>query len=123
MIWIMILIAFAAWGTAMGNVSLRFEPSQVSSGAAAPLRDGTCGIFIGPSFETLVATGASEWFPQAVITHEVGHCLGYDHPTEYRPSIMIPNVPKPTIEDLNSTPHEPWFQPFTYRLTVGIARD
>ena len=107
----------------MGNVSLHFEPLQPSGGAAAPELDGTCGIFIGPSFETSVASGAAEWFPQATITHEVGHCLGYDHPTVYKPTIMIPNVPAPTEEDLALVPHEPWFEPFKYRLSVGVAQD
>ncbi len=123
-LWAMLLIAFAAWGQAVGFVTFHYEPLQPSGGAAAPLLDGSCGIFIGPSFETSVASGAAEWFPQATITHEVGHCLGHDHPAVYRESIMIPNIPAPNAEDLALPPGPRWFDPWAHRLMLGgMAHD
>ena len=117
----LMLVAFAVWGQAVGFVTFHDQPTGVA--AAAPMRDGSCGIFIGPFFATAVASGAAEWFPQSVMTHEVGHCLGHVHPAEYRLSIMIPNIPAPNAEDLRIVPNAPWFQPFTHRLTMGVARD
>ncbi len=115
MIWAMILVAFAAWGVAVGNVSLHEQDSGLAG--AAPLRDGTCGIFVGPLFDIVQD-------PQAVITHEVGHCIGYDHPDEWKLTIMIPNIPAPTEEDLAAPlTHDPWFEPFQFRYVVGVASD
>ena len=123
-IWLMILTAFAAWGVPAFHVSVHEEPLQVASAAAAPLRDGSCGIFIGPTFEIIDELTNTEGFQQAVISHEVAHCLGYDHPTEYRPTIMIPNVLGPTLGDLIAPfTHEPWHEPFQYRAFAPVAAD
>lgn len=118
----LLIIAFAAWGQAVGWVTFHEQPTGVA--AAAPLRDGSCGIFIGPLFWISPQLGAADWFPQAVMTHEVGHCLGHDHPAVWRESIMVPNIPAPNAADLALTPGPRWFDPWAYSLSIGgMAHD
>ena len=97
MIWQLLLAAFIAWGVAPFPVSLHETESGVAG--AAPLRDGTCGIFIGPSFYVMGIDQAS------VMIHEVGHCLSYDD----LGAGLTPEIA-----------HPPWFESFEFRLTVAI---
>ncbi len=110
----LVLLAFIAWGVTPFEVTIEDTPYQKAPAAAAILQDDSCGIFIGPLFYVSVAYGAPEWFPQAVITYEIGHCLGLDHPEEYKLSIMVPNVPSPTVEDLRLI-HD-----FRYKVFVSV---